>query len=469
MKKNLVACFLIAFLILAFSAGIADASATVTAVEGPVSESVLRNNSESLAQIRSFLRDLLAKYEEGGHEAISATVETDEYHQLIAQADAFPIVYLDDSGEYGIGIYSSGNFIYVGGYMDFQRSGYGLWIRVVSSPQHMHFRYEGEWTDDSPNGPGKTFSRLHDDSAEMRNDAIQTVSMEMEGTFQNGYYSGAFYDIYHTKSGLIHIWSPFYESGIAQIIGYNPSGSPYVATCSDCGVNLNYSDNARRVGGINDSPSSGGVFLSDSTDLSGSYIPVIPNAHPGPSPYSIIPDIDRGSDGFIGEWNPIAGRYEIAGLPEDVSDQTMFMDAPFELFDSFWINGVVQELGVHYTMEEGSTRVTVLAQTIIDLDNGDYTAVAAFSRDDGSNLLDIVTQDFTVNLTRPANAVGSGISNADVSASAGQSDTPEHQAPQTTQNTPAQNGGALPFIIAGVAVVVLAAAVTLIVRKKRAA
>ena len=145
----------------------------------------------------------------------------------------------------------------------------------------------------------------------------------------------------------------------------------------------------------------------------------------------------------------------------------MFMDAPFELFDSFWINGVMQEIGVHYTAEEGSTRVTVLAQTIIDLDNDDYTAVAAFSREDGSNLLDIVTQDFTVNLTRPANVGSSGISNADVSASAGQTEAPEHQAPQTTQNTPAQNGGALPFIIAGAAVIVLAGGGVFVYLKKR--
>ena len=469
MKRNLAAYLLVTFLILAFFAGIADVSVAVAAAGESVSGAGLRSDAESLAQIRTFLRDLLAQYEEGGHEAVSSAVETDEYHQLIAQANEFPIVYLDASGEYGIGAYLSGNFIYVGGYMDSQRSGYGSWIRVVSTPQDRHFRYEGEWADDSPNGPGKTFMRLHDDSVEMRNDAIQTVSIDWEGTFQNGYYNGAFSETHHTKNGVIHIFSPFFESGIAQIIGYNPSGNPYVATCTDCGAQLNYSGNASRVSGISDSPTSGGVFLSDSTDLSGGgsqMMPTIPNAHPGPSPYSIIPDTARGSDGFIGAWNPHTGRYEITGLPEDVADQIMFINAPFGLFDSFWIDGVIRERNVHYTVEEGSTRVTVMAQTITDLDNGDHTAVAAFSRDDGSELLDVVSQEFTVNLTRTANIVGSGISNAGASASAVEADTPELQAALTTQNAPSKNVNPMPIII-GAAVVVLMGGGVFVFLKKR--
>ena len=142
----------------------------------------------------------------------------------------------------------------------------------------------------------------------------------------------------------------------------------------------------------------------------------------------------------------------------------MFMDAPFELFHSFYINGVMQTRDVHYTVEEGSTRVTVVAQTITDLENGDHTAEAAFSRTDGSGLLDIVAQDFTVNLTRPAAAGGDG------GQPGAQPLAADGQIPAALQSAPARNGNILPLVIGVVAIMLAGGGIlyVVVVRNKKA-
>jgi hypothetical protein len=102
----------------------------------------------------------------------------------------------------------------------------------------------------------------------------------------------------------------------------------------------------------------------------------------------------------------------------------MHIDGPFELFDSFWIDGIKKIPVIHYTAEDGSTRVVILAQTIQSLDDGEHTAAAVFRRAnvesfdpyyewnrDGAdengftgNTV-VVAQRFTVELTdRPASA-----------------------------------------------------------------
>jgi hypothetical protein len=134
--------------------------------------------------------------------------------------------------------------------------------------------------------------------------------------------------------------------------------------------------------------------------------------------YPFAPDPIHGDDGHIGVHNPITGQYEITGFYDTIGNQIMHIDGPFPLFDSLWIDGVKQTVSIHYDVETGSTRVTILAQTIQDLDNGEHTAAAAFRREEtpteadaysvwnaagsGQNL-DVVAQNFTVNLTdRPA-------------------------------------------------------------------
>jgi hypothetical protein len=93
----------------------------------------------------------------------------------------------------------------------------------------------------------------------------------------------------------------------------------------------------------------------------------------------------------------------IVGNRETLPDQYMHIDADNNLFDSFWINGEKQRENVDYTHEDGSTTVTIMAKTIQNLDDGTYTAAAAFrTADGGSNShdseLNIVAQNFNVSL-----------------------------------------------------------------------
>jgi hypothetical protein len=135
--------------------------------------------------------------------------------------------------------------------------------------------------------------------------------------------------------------------------------------------------------------------------------------------YPFAPDPIHGGNGHIGVYNPITGQYEITGFYDTIGNQIMHIDGPFPLFDSLWIDGVKQTVSVQYNAEDGSTRVTILAQTIQDLENGEHTAAAAFRREEtateadaysvwnsgvsSGNELDIAAQNFTVNLAeRPA-------------------------------------------------------------------
>jgi hypothetical protein len=101
---------------------------------------------------------------------------------------------------------------------------------------------------------------------------------------------------------------------------------------------------------------------------------------------------------------------QITGLRADYAkNQIMHIDGPYPQFESLWIDGVKQVIGSQYTAEDGSTTVTIVAQTFRELDNGRHTVAAAFHRVDygediggshnNSSDLDVVAQNFNVNLS----------------------------------------------------------------------
>lgn len=96
---------------------------------------------------------------------------------------------------------------------------------------------------------------------------------------------------------------------------------------------------------------------------------------------------------------------DITGSAVDVGNQIMHVNGPFPLFDSLWIDGIKQTPITQYTAADGSTTVTIMAQTIKELDNGTHIAAAAFVREDaeGSNRnnsdLDVVAQTFRIDLS----------------------------------------------------------------------
>jgi hypothetical protein len=91
----------------------------------------------------------------------------------------------------------------------------------------------------------------------------------------------------------------------------------------------------------------------------------------------------------------------IEGHVDDVEDQVLHIDGEYSRFDGLWIDGNKQTRDVDYTAEEGSTRVTILAQTVKDLENGNHTVAASFTRtdaNDNGSQLDIAAQNFSVNI-----------------------------------------------------------------------
>jgi hypothetical protein len=134
---------------------------------------------------------------------------------------------------------------------------------------------------------------------------------------------------------------------------------------------------------------------------------------------------------------------DLSGAIAAVANQVMHIDGNYLLFDSFWIDGVKKTETTHYTAEDGSTRVTVLAQTLKDLDNGSHTAAAAFRSADGigqsskGNDLDVVAQNFAVNLTgRNTGTGGTGGSSDSSTDSSSAADNPKPTEADQATTTP---------------------------------
>jgi hypothetical protein len=95
----------------------------------------------------------------------------------------------------------------------------------------------------------------------------------------------------------------------------------------------------------------------------------------------------------IGEADPISGRYVIERYRDEYGNVIFRVDAGFPFFLSLWIEGIEQRLFIDYNAEDGSTRITILAQTIQRLDSGEYTAAAEFI-ENGEHK--VAAQNFTV-------------------------------------------------------------------------
>jgi hypothetical protein len=134
-------------------------------------------------------------------------------------------------------------------------------------------------------------------------------------------------------------------------------------------------------------------------------------------PITVDPKGDLGNDGRIGTKDS-DGTYKIKGNYDEVGDQILHIGDKggvnsYDRFHSVWLDGKKLD-NSKYTHERGSTRVTVLSQTVKELGNGDHTIAVAFTKDKAtsgsddyekwnnsdisSNNLDVVAQNFTVDL-----------------------------------------------------------------------
>jgi tetratricopeptide (TPR) repeat protein len=142
-----------------------------------VLEILADSETEDDIGIKRELEELLALYELNEHENILDRIRTDAFQDILAQIDVFPFILLNDTGNYGIGVYEGG-FLYIGGYADEQRDGQGFWLQL-----HNGGRFEGRWQNDLPNGSGNAIFE------EGFSDSTPTI-WECSGTLIDGLWHG---------------------------------------------------------------------------------------------------------------------------------------------------------------------------------------------------------------------------------------------------------------------------------------
>ena len=132
--------------------GISD---TALSAEGSAEPSEASDPRDEETQI--FLKNTLTAYETEGYDGIYSAIETSEYAAIIENDPAYPVIYLDESGIYGSGIYkveSGASFMYIGDYANGLRSGHGIWVGLWEPLYDGYYRFEGEWANDKPYGAG---------------------------------------------------------------------------------------------------------------------------------------------------------------------------------------------------------------------------------------------------------------------------------------------------------------------------
>lgn len=138
---------------------------------------------------------------------VKALMRQEDYQALSAAAtrDA-PIVYEGDDGTV-LAVYPD-NYYYFGQWSNHQRSGQGLWIRVVFDDERDLYTYQGSWANDLPNGEGEIVSAKDAAKLDLEQGYTTSVRTEISGTFKDGLYHGTIHETWHMNDGGMHIWSP---------------------------------------------------------------------------------------------------------------------------------------------------------------------------------------------------------------------------------------------------------------------
>lgn len=97
---------------------------------------------------------------------------------------------------------------------------------------------------------------------------------------------------------------------------------------------------------------------------------------------------------------------------EDYSEETFAINGPYEEFYRLLIDGREKIRDVDYTVREGSTIITVRAQTFQNVGEGTHTIAAEFRGKDssGKDTMRQAAQNYTLTIRRPSENTGSGSS-----------------------------------------------------------
>jgi len=205
----------------------------------------------------SLLSDLLICFQSDNLDDVKELLRTEEYTAMsdeIINADDF-YYYGDenDAGERegtGVAAYCNG-YYYYGDFSGDVRSGQGIWIRAVYSDSSSigSFIFEGEWSEDKPNGSGTATSNFYKDKIS----SSELVKQVITGEYADGLENGTMSLSGTTKSGSTVKYSYTSASGIAKQSSKEDSGIDgqyIIAKSSDEKSNLTSDGSLRGVEGF---------------------------------------------------------------------------------------------------------------------------------------------------------------------------------------------------------------------------
>ena len=222
--------------------------------EAAAEEEAKRAEIES--QRESLLKPVYDLFAAKDYDGIKELIRTDEYVSFSDEVIGDNSYYYGERDENGrrsgtgIAIYEYG-YYYYGEFADDLRSGHGVWMRAVYADASAigSFIFEGEWSNDAPNGAGSATSNYYKDK--ISSDAF--IKQVVAGNYSNGLEEGTMNLSGTTKSGKGVTYNYKCTAGVAAKSSNDDSGVKgqyIIAKSSDGTTNLTSDGSIRGVEGF---------------------------------------------------------------------------------------------------------------------------------------------------------------------------------------------------------------------------
>lgn len=208
------------------------------------------------SQRESLLSPLLSMFETRDYDGIKDLTRTDEYIAMSDEVIGDASFYCGDRDEAGnrngkgVAIYENG-YYYYGDFSNNMREGHGVWMRTVYSEASSlgSYIFEGEWSQDVPNGAGQATSNFYKDKISSE----EMIKQVIKGNYSNGLEEGSMSLAGTTKAGKGVQYTYKCSAGIASKSSNDDSGVKgqyIIAKSADGTSNLTSDGSARGVEGF---------------------------------------------------------------------------------------------------------------------------------------------------------------------------------------------------------------------------
>ena len=187
-------------------------------------------NHRNMAEYEELLAELYDVFASGDTEAAEKLIKQDEYVAMNDSVEEDHLYYDEGEGN-GLGVYPNG-YYYFGEWEDGVRSGHGIWMKCVVDDSQTNeiglecYIFEGEWSEDKPNGQGKE-SRRYDENQQIPEGTGKTL--EINGNYIDGLGDGPMEEIIEWGNGSVETCRYVVADGVCQPVGINPyNNQPYI-------------------------------------------------------------------------------------------------------------------------------------------------------------------------------------------------------------------------------------------------